>query len=287
MANLQAIRNRIRSVQSTQKITRAMKMVAAARLRRSQEAVSQSRVYQEKVRELLSKLLASAGTDIDPLLESKEGKKRWIVVFSSDRGLCGAFNSSLFRKAEHMLRDETYETSLIVIGKKASAYFKQRKHKVETIVDSYWTDFSHQKSLELCQKLTQAFLEDQVSCIELLYNEFHSVMTQKPKNVTLLPLQQPKQEGEEQLQSTADYLFEPGKTQIIKILLPKAIEGSFYQASLHSLASEYGARMTAMDAATRNAGEMIDSLTLHMNRVRQAAITNELVEIISGAEAIQ
>ncbi|MCB0326022.1 MAG: ATP synthase F1 subunit gamma [Bdellovibrionales bacterium] len=288
MANLRAIRNRIRSVNSTQKITRAMKMVAAARLRRSQEAVSQSKAYQEKVRSLLAKLLPFVEDSVDPLLKRPQGNKRYLVVLSSDRGLCGAFNASLFRKVESALSQTEYETSLILIGKKAISYFRNQKDKIHHIVEDYWTDFDHQKAKNLCQNLTQDFLDGKVDRIEILYNEFQSVMTQKPKSLTLLPLQKEESQGaENDLEQEIDYLFEPGKAQIIQLLLPKAVEGSFYQANLHSLASEYGARMTAMDAATRNAGEMIDSLTLHMNRVRQAAITNELVEIISGAEAIQ
>ena len=281
MANLRAIRNRIRSVKSTQKITRAMKMVAAARLRRAQERVMQSRPYQQKIEELFSRLAQS--TNEHPLLQKREVHKRLMFVIGSDRGLCGAFNSTLFRTVMRELNQSTVETWIVPIGRRASSFFTNRNVKIHENLKAFWTTFSHQSSWELVQKLMDDFIHKNFDQVDVYYNEFVSVMTQKPKKMTLLPITATKEEKQE----VVNYTFKPNQTAILNALVPKAVDVRFYVACLNSLAGEFGARMTAMDSATRNAGEMIDTLTLNMNRVRQAAITNELVEIISGASAIQ
>ena len=283
MANLRAIRNRIRSVKSTQKITKAMKMVAAARLRRAQDRVLQSRPYQEKIEEIFSRLTQS--TTDHPLLEKREVKKRLLIVVASDRGLCGAFNTGLFRAVMKDLEKSTVDTWVLPIGKRASTFFASRDVQVFEDHREFWNNFDHAKSKTLVEKLIRLFSKGDFDQIDVFNNEFISVMTQTPKKVGLIPISAEVSEGEQN--SASNYTFKPDQKSILESLVPSAIDIRLYVAFLNSLAGEFGARMTAMDAATRNAGEMIDSLTLNMNRVRQAAITNELVEIISGASAIQ
>ena len=281
MASLRVIRTRIKSVGSTQKITRAMKMVAAARLRRSQQAVEQSRPYSKKVEEILNSLLPSVPPNLHPFLEGREVKKRLLVVFSSDRGLCGSFNANLLRQADREMKSEISTTSF-VIGRKGAAFSTRRGWSLFKKVEGFWSSFSYLRSAEVVEELSDQFMKGAFDQIDLLFNEFHSVISQKPKLMTLLPLQILKSDAE-----MKDYKFEPDVETIVRELIPRVIHVRFYGGCLNSLASEYGARMSAMDSATRNAGEMIDHLTLTMNRARQAAITKELVEIISGAEALK
>lgn len=282
MANLRAIRNRIRSVKSTQKITKAMKMVAAARLRRAQEKVVQSTPYKKKIEELFARLTQT--TTNHPLLTQREVHKRLVVVMASDRGLCGAFNSGLFRAVMKDLNQSSVPTSVIPVGKRAASFFANRKFTIHDNQKMFWSTFDHKSSHELVERLIGLYLDKEFDQIDVYYNEFISVMTQKPTLMTLIPVAPAAQQ---EAVAPIAYTFKPDQATILNELVPKAIDIRFFVAALHSLAGEFGARMAAMDSATRNAGEMIDSLTLNMNRVRQAAITNELVEIISGAAAIQ
>lgn len=290
MANLRDIRKRIRSVQSTKKITKAMKMVAAAKLRRAQEAAEQSKPYAKAINGLLANLVSQGVGAGHPLLTARPVQKRLLVIFSSDRGLCGAFNSGLFRKVEKELQESAIPTELLLIGRKAQVYFSRRAYTIYKKQDSFWAKFSHQACSELATELLKAYTEGTFDRIDLMYNEFLSVITQRPILTTFVPVTtEAKPELKiEEAQNTAEVppVFEPTKEFILNALVPKAVEVRFYQPCLQSMASEFGARMSAMDSATRNAGDMIDSLTLTMNRVRQANITRELVEIISGAEAV-
>lgn len=256
-------------------------MVAAARLRRAQEKVVQSTPYKKKIEELFSRL--TQATTNHPLLQKREVQKRLVIVMASDRGLCGAFNSTLFRTVIRDLNKSTIPVSVIPVGKRAASFFASRKFPVHESLKMFWSTFNHETSLEAVQKWINLYLSKEFDQIDVYYNEFISVMTQKPKCMTLIPIAPDAQQTGE----TINYTFKPDQAVILNELVPKAIDIRFYVACLHSLAGEFGARMAAMDSATRNAGEMIDSLTLNMNRVRQAAITNELVEIISGAAAIQ
>ncbi len=290
MANLRAIRTRIRSVSSTKKITRAMQMVAAARLRRSQESLEKGRPYLRKLEELLGQLLSGLAEERHPLMIPRPVKRRTLVVLSSDRGLCGAFNSSLFRLAEEELKKED-PPKLVLIGKKARTFFKRRKVSEVVEIDSFWTDFAYGKAAGLACGFAEEFLNGEIDQVDLLYNEFISVISQRPTVRTLLPCQPisakaKDQEAPEEEAKTLVYTYEPSEKELLAKLTPRAVEVGMYVATLNALVSEHGARMTAMDAATRNAGEMIDRLTLHLNRSRQAAITKELVEIVSGAEAV-
>jgi F-type H+-transporting ATPase subunit gamma len=284
MANLRAIRKRIRSVGETQKITNAMKMMAAARLRRAQERVEQARPYAATINRLLGDLAGQLPATIHPFLTARPVKKRALVVFSADRGLCGAFNSNLFRAVERELRAEI-PTTLVLVGRKAQVHFAKRKLEIFTKVDpEFWREFSHAKAAALAGELGKGFLEGAFDQVDLLYNEFVSIMTQRPKKVILLPVvaaEGEKSEGE------VPYLYEPSREEIVKALVPKAMEVRFSLPCLNSLASEHGARMTAMDSATRNAGEMIDDLTLKVNRARQSQITRDLSEIVTSAEAMK
>lgn len=289
MASIRDIRKRIRSVQSTKKITKAMKMVAAAKLRRAQEAAEQSKPYAKSITKLMDDLVAQGVGSSHGLLQPRKVAKRLLVVFSSDRGLCGAFNSGLFRLIEKNLVEAGVETELLLIGRKAQSYFSRRKVKIWKNAESFWDQFSHPSTMKWAKELTDLFLTQAFDQIDFAYNEFVSVMTQKPLIETFLPLSRasadnPKGEIHDSL--SVPPKFEPGKETILNALVPKVIGIKCYQPCLQSQASEFGARMAAMDSATRNAGDMIDQLTLTMNRVRQANITRELVEIISGAEAI-
>lgn len=257
-----------------------MKMVAAARLRRAQEKVVQSRPYQTKIEELFARLAQS--TSEHPLLKKRDVQKRLVIIIGSDRGLCGAFNSTLFRTALRDLNQSNVETSVIPVGKRASSFFTARNVRIHENLKNFWSTFTHETSWDFVQKWIELYLKHEFDQIDLYYNEFVSVMTQKPKKITLIPVA-----PEAKTDEVIAYTFKPDQDTILKALVPKAIDIRFYLACLNSLAGEFGARMTAMDSATRNAGDMIDSLTLNMNRARQAAITNELVEIISGAAAIQ
>jgi len=267
-------------VKSTQKITKAMKMVAAARLRRAQEKVVQSSPYKKKIEELFSRLAQS--TTNHPLLQKREVHKRLVIVMASDRGLCGAFNSTLFRTVMKDLNSSKVPTEVIPIGKRAASFFGNRNVTIYENLKNFWSTFDHTTSHEVVEKLIALYKDKGFDQIDVYYNEFVSVMTQQPTLMTLVPVVPGAVTGE-----PINYTFKPDQATILNELVPKAIDIRFYLAALNSLAGEFGARMTAMDSATRNAGEMIDSLTLNMNRVRQAAITNELVEIISGASAIQ
>lgn len=285
MANPRAIRKRIRSVTETQKITKAMKMVAAARLRRSRERVEQARPYAETMNRLLDDLVSQLPETVHPFLTTRPTAKRALVVFSSDRGLAGAFNSSLFRAVELELKSEN-PTTLFLIGRKAQVHFLKRAAEHSRKVDTeFWRQFSHDRAVSLAAELGRGFLGGEFDRVELLYNEFVSVLTQRPKKVTLLPMTASETSSHEPEKSS--YLFEPGLEEIVRVLVPKAMEVRFYVACLNSLASEHGARMAAMDLATRNAAEMIDELTLKVNRARQAQITRDLSEIVTSAEAMK
>jgi F-type H+-transporting ATPase subunit gamma len=285
MANLRAIRKRIKSVGETQKITKAMKMVAAARLRRAQERVEQARPYAATINSLLEDLAGSLPETIHPFLTRRPVKKRALVVFSADRGLCGAFNSNLFRAVEQELKGET-PTTLILLGRKAQVYFGKRKTEIYRMADGeFWRQFTHEKAAALAADLGRGFLDGEFDRVDLLFSEFVSILAQRPKKVTLLPVA--AAEGTMENPAETPYIYEPDREEIVRKLVPKAMEVRFSLSCLNSLASEHGARMSAMDFATKNAGEMIDELTLNVNRARQGQITRDLSEIVTSAEAMK
>jgi F-type H+-transporting ATPase subunit gamma len=296
MPNLQDIRRRIRAVKNMRQITKAMKMVSAAKLRRAQERVVAARPYTIKMMDVLSDLSKRAPDFQHPLLANSrkaiEGRQERIilVLVTADKGLCGGFNTNLNRAAAQFLRRHSgQDVELILVGRKGADYFKRREGNIRR--EYLGITGSGKVSFADAQKIAQEVIADfsdnekPVDQIHLIYNEFKSALSQRPVEETILPIGGIKDETPDQEQ-LLDYSYEQPAAEIFSSLLPKLIETQIYRALLESVASEHGARMTAMDAASKNANEVIDKLTLGMNRVRQAAITREIIEVVSGAAAL-
>ena len=283
MAALLDIRRRIRSVKSTQQITRAMKMVAAARLRRAQDRIFNARPYANQMMALLSSVAARTTDRSHPLLAVRPIERQLLVLVTADRGLCGAFNTNLIRAAQNYL-DEHRERdiSILLVGRKGRDHFVRRPVKV---VGEYINIFGHlefSQSQPISKRIIELYTEEKIDAVDVIYNEFKSIMTQRVMVERYLPI---KPIVPAQGEALIDYIYEQPAPEILGALLPRYVEIEFYRSLLESQAAELAARMTAMDAATNNAAEMIDSLTLYMNRVRQAAITREIIEVVSGAAA--
>jgi F-type H+-transporting ATPase subunit gamma len=289
MATLRDIQRRIRSVQSTQKITRAMKLVAAAKLRRAQERIVAARPYAAKMGELLGNLVSAAGGSdgaAHPLLAQREGPRRQIVIITADKGLAGAFNSNVIRRALELVRQSnTAEVTLVVVGRKARDFYRRRPWTIKRDLIGFWDRLAYSHASELADYVMQQYLDGEVDEVHLVYNEFRSVVSQRPVREQLLPIPS-KAEGEADA-GTVDYLYEPSPKAILDALLPRHVRTQVFRALMESLAGEYGARMTAMEAATKNAKEMIDVLTIQFNKARQEKITKELLDIVGGAEALK
>ena len=281
MANVLDIRRRIRSVKSTQQITRAMKMVAAARLRRAQDRVFNARPYANQMLALLGSLAARTEQRAHPLLSERPVEKVLVVLVTADKGLCGAFNTNLIRAMENYLAEHRgRKVSMIAVGRKGRDFY--RKRHVEIIADhvSIFSRLQFSHAQEIAAKIVDLYTRQAVDAVDFIYNESKTVLTQRLTVERHLPIKPVTPvEGE----ALVDYIYEEPAAEIFGRLLPRYVEIEVYRALLESVAAEFAARMTAMDAATNNASEMIDSLTLHMNRVRQAAITREIIEIVSGA----
>ncbi len=285
MSNLKDIRRRIQSVKSTEQITKAMKMVAASRLRRAQENIIASRPYALKMLEVLSSLALRTNPEAHPLLVTREPKKVDMIVVTSDRGLCGAFNSNILRKAEQFMAEHPdWGFSLHLVGRKAVEYFKRREVNTRKVSLNILADVSFPHAIAIGNDVVQSYLEEEFDQVFTVYNEFKSAIQQRVIVEQLLPIK-PMDISEDDF--AVEYLYEPSEDMILEQLLPRHINFQVYRVLLESVASEHGARMTAMDAASKNAGEMIDKLTLLYNRSRQAAITKELMEVVSGAEAVK
>jgi len=284
MATLRDIQRRIRSVQSTQKITRAMKLVAAAKLRRAQERILAARPYATKMAELLGNLVSGSEEAVHPLLEQREGPRRQIVVITADKGLAGAFNSNILRRAMELIRESSAaDLTLVVVGRKARDFYRRRPYTIKRDMVGFWDRLAYSNACELADFFMQEYLAGEVDEVWLLYNEFRSVTVQRPVRVQLLPIPRTETEAAE----TVDYIYEPGPEEILGELLPRHVRMQVYRALMESLAGEYGARMTAMEAATTNAKEMIEVLTIQYNKARQEKITKELLDIVGGAEALK
>ncbi len=285
MATLLDIRRRIRSVKSTQQITRAMKMVAAARLRRAQERVLSIRPYARQALAMLESVAARTEQRAHPLLAERPVEKILLVLVTADRGLCGAFNTNLIRAAQNYQADHRGQrVSMILVGRKGLDFF--RKHPAAVVSEHAnlfgRLEFSHGQ--KIAGEIIDLYTRQAVDAVDFLYNEFKSILTQRLTVERYLPIRPMKPpEGE----ALIDYLYEQPAAEIFASLLPRYVEIEVYRALLESQAGEFAARMTAMDSATNNAAEMIDDLTLHMNRVRQAAITREIIEVVSGGAAAQ
>jgi F-type H+-transporting ATPase subunit gamma len=280
------IRRRIRSVKNTQQITKAMKMVAAAKLRRAQERMFAARPYAGGLRQVLASVATRVDISAHPLLQSREPERNVVVVVvTADRGLCGAFNANVIRAAQNFIRENAFEgVELLTIGRKASDFFRRRTIPIRRNVFVAQA-LSLEVAKEIADSLIKDFIDEKIDGVYVVYNEFKSLIAQHVRAERLLPI---AREFEADLSRPAiDYLYEPGPEQILSDLLPKHIEFQLYRVLLESAAAEQGARMTAMEAATKNASDMINYLTLSYNRIRQAAITKEIIEIVSGASAAQ
>lgn len=298
MASLGDIRKRIRSVHGSQKITRAMKMVAASKLRRAQDAIVSARPYASGMGKLLGRVLDGAQKKLPadillhPLLELREPVRRTcLVVISSDRGSCGAFNSNLFRRAERFLQrdDGDHVIEVMTLGRKARDYFKKRPNTPVVDVPDVVTNGNFERTEDVAQKLIEGFLSGHYDSVLILYNKFKSALVQQVTLSDVLPI---SADGPATAQNEStgafhvDYLCAPSQEALLENMLPRWVAVQLYLAVLDSAAAEHGARMTAMDAATKNAQELAESLTLQYNRARQAAITRELMDIVGGAEAL-
>jgi F-type H+-transporting ATPase subunit gamma len=283
MATLLDIRRRIRSVKSTQQITRAMKMVAAARLRRAQDSIFKARPYANQMLTLLASLAARTEQRVHPLLAQRPIEKVLLVLITADRGLCGAFNANLIRAAQDYLEERGgKEVSILAVGRKGRDVFRKRSLEIvsEHINLFGRLEFSHAQ--QVAKEIIDLYTQQKVDAVDFLYNEFKSILTQRVRVERYLPVKPVEPAAGEAL---IDYIYEQPAAEILNALLPRYVEIEVYRALLESQAAELAARMTAMDAATNNAAELIDSLTLHLNRVRQAAITREIIEVVSGAAA--
>jgi F-type H+-transporting ATPase subunit gamma len=283
MAALLDIRHRIRSVKSTQQITRAMKMVAAARLRRAQDRIFSARPYANQMMALLSSVAARTTDRSHPLLAERPIERQLLVLVTADRGLCGAFNTNLIRAAHSYLEENRdRQISIIAVGRKGRDHFIRQPTRPMAEYVNLFGRLEFAQSQPIAKQIIDLYTQQEVDAVDFLYNEFKSIMTQRVMVERYLPIKPIEPAKGEAL---IDYIYEQPAQEIFGVLLPRYVEIEVYRALLESQAAELAARMTAMDAATNNAAEMIDSLTLHMNRVRQAAITREIIEVVSGAAA--
>lgn len=285
MANLKDIKRRIGSVKNTQQITKAMKLVAAAKLRRAQESVMASRPYSEKVAEVMESVAIRSREDSHPLLRRKAPENILIIVMSGDKGLCGPFNTNVLKAASKIINDnEGKGVSLLITGRKGADFFRRRGVNILKVILDYGKKLGYDLAGEMAASATEEFLSGRVDKVYMVYNKFRNVVVQIPTTVPLLPVAVVKKD--EHAAPPVDYEYEPSEGEILNEIFKRYIESQIYQSLLESAASENGARMTAMDAATRNAKEMIEKLTLQYNRARQAAITTEIIEVVTGADAI-
>lgn len=287
MATLREVKKRIRSVVSTKRITKAMEMVAAANLRRAQQKVEQSRPYSKMMEQLLSHLAGASSDEImHPFFEERDIKKKTLVVIASDRGLCGSYNGNAIRMAHQWLKDNSdFECEVVCIGKRGNDFFKRRQWPVV----GYWTDWSgaidYSKAKDISRFLTWRFLKGETDEITILFTRFISTVSYRLSVERYLPVAKPK--AEEDAGYNIDYIFEPSAEAIYGSILPNYTTSKLIMALAESFASEHGSRMIAMGNATSNAEEMVDTLTLDYNKARQAQITTELLEVVSGAEALR
>jgi len=288
MATLRDIKRRIKAVQSTSKITKAMKMVAAAKFRRAQQRMFQMRPYADRMNAILTSLAGGAEGEIHPLLAVRPRKNIEVLVLTSDRGLCGAFNTNILKAASKYtaeLTKEDYAVTVSIVGRKARDYYKRRNVSMRKTWTGIAGKISYANAQEIAADIIEKYANETVDEVVLIYNEFKSAIAQKVVITRLLPMA-PIQASEETL-PVFNYIFEPSKEEIFSMLLPKNVEIQIYRALLESQASEEAARMAAMENATKAANEMIDSLTLQYNKARQASITKELMDIVGGVEALK
>lgn len=280
MANLKEIRNRISSVSSTMQITSAMKMVSAAKLKKAQDAIVAMRPYSNKLTGILQDLSSSIDSD-NVFIQNTEANKTLIICITSNRGLCGGFNSNIIKKCVSLASNENQEVSFLCLGKKGSDILS-KKHNVILTKNEIFEDMSFENVKEIADLLIQKFVDEEFEKIQIVYNRFKNAATQIITNEQFLPILP----ADDQQENNQNYIFEPSKLEIVNELIPKSLRTQLFKALRDSYASEHGARMTAMHKATDNATELRDQLKLTYNKARQAAITNEILEIVGGAEAL-
>jgi F-type H+-transporting ATPase subunit gamma len=289
MPSLIDLRRRIRAVKSTQQITKAMKMIAASRLKRAQDRVVAARPFAQRMLRVLNSLVSRVEADAHPLLKMSDpaSGRALLIVITADRGLCGSFNSNVLKAAGQFIVTEgrTHEVALGLIGRKGRDFFRRRGFDVRYEQAGIFQRLTFGHAADLANAAIEEFTSGRVSSVHLVYNEFKSVMSQRIVVERLLPIPRLEPEATTDAGPTIDYLYEPAPEEIFKDLLPRHVQIQVYRALLESNAAFYAAQMTAMDAATRNSAEMIENLTLYMNKVRQAAITREIIEVVSGAAA--
>ena len=294
MPSLKSIRTQIASKKSTQKITRAMKLVSAARLRGAQDAIVAARPYANALVEVIGQVAERAGAESHPLLERRDPRRVSLVTITSDRGLAGGFNANITRAVQRFVSERSdersgappgSEVSLEIVGKKGRDYYRRRKLTVRHELPGATGATAGELARQVASIVVDAFVNGQTDAVYLVYNEFKSAVQQRIVVEPLLPVTHAQ--GAPPATTPIDFAYEPSKRELLDVLLPQFIESQIHRALLESVASEFGARMTAMENATNNAKEMIAGLTLKYNRVRQAAITKELMEIVSGAEALK
>ncbi|MBE3571796.1 MAG: F0F1 ATP synthase subunit gamma [Moorella humiferrea] len=283
MPSMRDLKRRIRSIRNTQHITRAMKMVAAAKLRKAQAQVTAARPYTEKLEEVVGRLMGSVDLMSQPLAAPREVKKVGYVLITGDRGLAGGYNANLIRLAEERLQTETRPAALVAVGRKGRDYFRRRQVEIVRSFTDIGDEPDITQARELARQLVDLYLAGTLDEINLIYSRFYSALRQVPRVDRLLPIAADDARGG----GVEDYIYEPSPAAVLQSLLPRYCEIKVYRALLEAKASEHGARMTAMDNATENAAEMIDKLTLSFNRARQAAITREIVEVVAGADALK
>jgi len=285
MANLKELRNRITSIGSTMKITSAMKMVSAAKLKKAQDAIVQMRPYASKLTEILQKASSTLDSSENAYGEVRDGNKVRLVVISSNRGLCGGFNSSVVKKAKSYMAANPAEYTIATIGKKAHDAFKNDSRKVSSNT-ALWDEITFDGAKQEAQALMDGFVAGELDKVVILYNSFKNAAVQEPQAEQFLPIAMEDQLGTEEVADTTEYIYEPSMQEILADLIPTSLKTQFFAALLDANASEHGARMTAMHKATDNAKALQGDLKLEYNKARQAAITNEILEIVGGADAL-
>ena len=285
MANLKDIRNKIKSVKSIQQVTKAMKMVAAAKLRKSQENMEKARPYSRSIKDTINSILPDIDRNLLPILDHRPIEKTLFVAVSADRGMAGGFNANVIKRTEKEINDfGNNKSELICIGKKAYDYFKRREYNVVKYYTDFWDDLKFNSAKSIGDDIVERYRKKEVDAVRFIYNKFKSVASQIIQSEKLFPLEH---YHEEHKKPAINKVFMPSKEKIVKTLIPKYINVQIWQYFLESNASEQAARMLAMENATENAGEMISDLSLEYNKARQAAITTEIIEIVSGANALE
>jgi len=287
LATLKELKVRITGIKGTQKITRAMKMVASAKLRRAQDKIISARPYAKKINELLTDLVSVAGEGVDELLDQREIKKRCVVVVSADRGLAGSFNTNIIRYGLTYANELGKTAKVVVVGKKANDSLRKKDLNIIKSYTGIFNELSIEQSNDIVSFLVDGYRRKDFDCVEIIYNEFKSIAKQVTVKEQFLPLKRSVKDVTVKTEQTGDYIYEPEKVEIIKELIPKQLRVQFWKVLLESNAAEQAARMTAMETATKNASDLLTELELSYNQARQASITKEILEIVGGAEALK